>query len=48
MKAPRPFVPHRLAVAVALALSGPSTLAVACTVSVATDDGTGGTANTLS
>ena len=43
------FVPNRVALAVALALSGPSALAaVDCTVSVPTDDGTGNTANTLS
>lgn len=43
------FIPNRVALAVALALSGPSALAaVDCTVSVATDDGTGNTANTLS
>lgn len=49
MNKPHPFAPRRLAVAVLLALSGPSALAaVDCTVSVANDDGSGDTPNTLS
>ena len=43
------FAPQRLVIAIALALSGPSALAaIDCTVNIATDDGTGDTANTLS
>lgn len=50
MSATQPFfAPQHLAVAITLALSGPSALAaIDCTVNVATDDGTGDTANTLS
>ena len=42
-------VPSKLALAIALALGGPAAqAAVDCSVTVATDDGTGGTAGTLS
>lgn len=44
-----PSTPNRLALAIALALSGPAARAADnCVVSVGSDNGTGGTANTLS
>ena len=49
MSAHRFPVPSKLALAVALALAGPAAqAAVDCSVTVATDDGTGGTPGTLS